>query len=163
MVLNDSCWFGGLVDGDTFISLPIPSAFCFSSLSLLAPSSQEGGFLVIWLFPSCLWCLYQLKVDRGIYTSVTFMKVCCHEELTMKGYHSMKVYAEGKIFFRFLRKIIIFGIFRRIYDIDFPGLETTLDMHEVLSCTPNFSSPPAHQITNRAEDMIQWVGVQLLE
>lgn len=163
MVLNNSCWLGGLVNGDTFVSLPIPSAFCFSSLSLLALFSQEGGFLVIWLFPSYLWCFYQLNVNRSICTSVTFIKVCCCEVLTMKGYHSMKVYAEGKIFFRFLRKIVILGVCRRIYDTDFPGLETILDMHEVLSCTPNFRSPPGHQITNRAEDMIQLVGVQLLE
>lgn len=65
---------------------------------------------MIWLFPN-LFCLYQLNVDRGTCTSVILIKVCCPEVLTMEGYHSVKVYAEGKMFFRFLKKIVILGTF----------------------------------------------------
>lgn len=65
---------------------------------------------MIWLFPNLL-SLYQLNVDRGICTSVILIKVCCCEVLIMEGYYSVKVYAEGKMFFRFLKKTVILGTF----------------------------------------------------
>lgn len=112
-------------------SLPIPFSFCFSSLGPRAPSSREEGFLVIWSFPTYLLCFYQLNVDRGSCTLAIFIKVCCCEILKMKGSHSMKVYAKGKMFFRFFKKMVILGTFRWVCNTDCQGSEATLDICEV--------------------------------
>lgn len=43
----------------------------------------------------------------------------------------MKVYAEGKMVFRCLRKTVTLGTFRLVYNTDFQRFETTPNIHKV--------------------------------